>query len=308
MVTRRKFIKDTIVSGVGGYISVSSLGNNTMEGTVVRQWIDQTVHNKPDIIFFMTDQQRWDALGKLNPYIKTPNLDRLANKGIIYRHATSQAACCVPSRNSMMFGLYPSQLGIRTNGSHGIGDSFWPCDPLPALLQKAGYQTAGFGKTHWGRTDKQAGTRGFDYRVVGAKEVGLEKGAVHYQDDENPQGLAAYRNEVRDYGAGEESVSGLIGNASQVPDRDHRDGWVAEKCLEFLDNGINKDRPLFLYLSFLKPHAGFNVPKRFEDIYDINSIPDLEQPPWNTEPDTHLRAAEKGNSALAKRYKDWYEA
>ncbi len=136
----------------------------------------------------------------------------------------------------------------------------------------------------------------------------MEEGAIHYQDDENPEGLAAYRKEVRDYGGGEEAVAGLIGATSQIPDRDHRDGWVAEKCLEFIDTGIDEDRPLFLYLSFLKPHPGFNVPKRFEDLYDINTIPDIEQPPWDTEPDTHLAAGERGNPSLANRYKNWHEA
>jgi len=47
----------------------------------------------------MTDQQRWDALGVLNSRIKTPNLDRLAKAGVVYRQATCQAPMCVPSRN-----------------------------------------------------------------------------------------------------------------------------------------------------------------------------------------------------------------
>ena len=149
--------------------------------------------NKPNIIFFMTDQQRWNAIGINNPNIKTPNLDRLAREGILFNQATCQAPMCIPSRNSMMFGLYPSQIGIRTNRSRGLGDPFMPCDPLPERLRKEGYQTAGFGKTHWGRSEQPIGTRGFEIRVVGAKEVGIETGAIHYQDDENPEGLAAYR-------------------------------------------------------------------------------------------------------------------
>ena len=303
MLNRRKFIEKTVKTGVGGF-----LGLQAVKETAGKSWLNQAIRNKPDIIFFMTDQQRWDALGRLNPNIKTPNLDRLAKNGIIYRQAVCQAPSCVPSRNSLMFGLYPSQTGIRTNGSHSLGDPFLPCDPLPLRLQKAGYQTAGFGKTHWGRTDQAIGTRGFEYRVVGTKGVGLEKGAIKYQDDDNPEGLAAYRKETADYGGGEEAVAGFIGTTSQIADRDHRDGWVAEKCFEFLDNNIDQNRPLFLYLSFLKPHAGLNVPKRFEDLYDINSIPDTEQPPWEVEPDTHLSVAEQGNASLSRRYKNWHDA
>jgi arylsulfatase A-like enzyme len=264
--------------------------------------------DKPNIIFLMTDQQRWDAIGINNPHIRTPNLDRLARQGILFNQATCQAPMCVPSRNSMMFGLYPSQLGIRSNGSRAFNDAGMPCDPLPERLRKAGYQTAGFGKTHWGETDQPIGTRGFETRVVGAKEVGQEIGAIHWQDDENAEGLAAYRKETANYGPGEEGVDGYLGQTSVVADRDHRDGWVAEKCLEFIDNDMDPSRPLFLYLSFLKPHAGLNVPKRFVDMYNINDIPDTEQPPWLEEQDTHLAYGNKTNKFQTTRYLEWRAA
>jgi arylsulfatase A-like enzyme len=255
----------------------------------------------------MTDQQRWDALGVLNPRIKTPNLDRLAKAGVVYRQATCQAPMCVPSRNSLMFGLYPSQLGIRSNSSHSLGDSLLPFDPLPAQLRRAGYQTAGFGKTHWGRIDEEPSTRGFETRVVGAKEVGQEQGAV-YQDSDDPEGLAAYHRETADYGPGEEGVPGYIGCTSSVPQQHHRDGWVADQCLEFLEGGVDPQRPLFLYLSFLKPHAGFNVPKQFEDLYRIEDIPDIPQPPWAEESGTHLAYCDQTNTFLGPRYRTWRAA
>src|SRR5208283_3275426 len=119
------------------------------------------------------------------------------------------------SRNSLMFGLYPSQLGIRSNSSHSLGDALLPFDPLPAQLRRAGYQTAGFGKTHWGRLDEVPSTRGFEVRVVGPKTGGvLQEQGARYQDTEDPQGLAAYNRETADYGPGEEGVPGYIGCAS----------------------------------------------------------------------------------------------
>lgn len=313
MINRRNFIRKSIQGGVAGCFALPVIGANPgmiLPGKVGSlSGSDSGVSaEKPNIIFFMADQQRWDAIGINNPHIKTPNLDRLAREGILYNQATCQAPMCTPSRNSMMLGLYPSQLGIRSNGSHALGDPFLPCDPLPARLQKVGYQTAGFGKTHWGKTDQPIGTRGFETRVVGAKEVGIEIGAVHYQDDENPVGLAAYRREVATYQGGEEGVDGFIGKVSEVADRDHRDGWVAEKCLEFLDHGIDPTRPLFLYLSFLKPHAGLNVPRRFVEMYNINDIADTAQPQWAEEPNTHLSYCDKANKNLAGRYFRWKEA
>jgi arylsulfatase A-like enzyme len=259
----------------------------------------------PNIIFLMTDQQRWDCLGALNPRIKTPHLDRLARQGILFRQAVCPAPMCVPSRYAMMLGLYPSQLGVYTNAD-SLADDQLPAVALPEILRKAGYQTAGFGKTHWRRP--LPSTRGFEVRAIGEPRDSLahEAGALMITDD-NPEGLKQYFAEVATFGPGEEGVQGYIGCVTKVPTRNHRDGWVAEQCLKFLDKGVDPKRPLFLYLSFLKPHAGFNVPKEFEDLYDINDIPDIAQPPWREEPDTHLAAAESDPST-AKRYRQWREA
>ncbi|MBW7456715.1 sulfatase-like hydrolase/transferase, partial [Paenibacillus sepulcri] len=250
-------------------------------------------HMKPDIIFLMTDQQRWDCIGLYNPAIKTPNIDKLAESGIVYNQAVCQAPMCVPSRSSMMLGLYPSQLGVRTNHGGLYDEDKLPADPLPELMRKAGYQTAGFGKTHWnhGHRNPVPPTRGFEVR-----SVGLSRESGHYEDgavmmgDHDPEGLRAYGEETALYGSGEENALGYMGRTSGIPMEQHRDGWVAGQCLNFLDGGIDPDRPLFLYLSFLKPHAGFNVPQEFEDLYRLEDIPDIPQPPWEDEEGTHLSA------------------
>ncbi len=69
-------------------------------------------------------------------------------------------------------------------------------------------------------------------------------------------------------GGGEENNLGYLGFTSKVPEAQHRDGWVTDRCLEFIEEGIDSERPLFLYLSFLKPHAGHNVPAGYEELYD----------------------------------------
>ncbi len=261
----------------------------------------------PDIIFLMVDQQRWDALGVLNDKIKTPTLDRLARQGILFRQATCQAPMCVPSRNALMFGLYPSQTGNVKNGSPALDEAHLPLAPLAEQLRRAGYQTAGFGKTHWGQSKKPNSTRGFETRVVGTPGVEGETGA-RYWSVENPKGVTAYHKEAANYGPGEESVPGYIGCTSQVPESDHRDGWIAEQCLQWLDSGADANKPLFLYLSFYKPHAGLNVPKRFADLYDLAQMPDAPQPPWAQEPDTHLAYVDATNKFHAKRHGEWRAA
>ena len=233
---------------------------------------------RPNIIFLMDDQHRWDALGVENPEVITPTLDNLAKSGVRFTQAVCQAPMCIASRNSMMFGLYANQTGVLRNG-RGIPDDKLPIKPLAQVFADAGYETAGFGKTHWG---VRCSTRGFETRY--AAEV-FEEGAIMMKDLD-PQAKQRYAEETADYGPGEEDPSGYIGETSKLPERDHRDGWVTEKCLDYIKDRED-ERPLFLYLSFLKPHAGHNVPAGFEDKYNLDETEYVKQPPWEKDNSPH---------------------
>lgn len=261
---------------------------------------------KPNVIFLMTDQQRWDCLGKINRLVQTPALDALAEKGILFDQAVCQCPMCVPSRNSLLYGMYPFQTGVRTNGGGITEEDRQPAKPLPQLMADSGYLCAGFGKTHWGHGDgkKPASSRGFHVRAEGQPRSSTlcEENAV-MMDDEDPKGMADYFKEVESYGSGEENWLGYLGCTSKVPAIHHRDGFIFKKAMEFLDNPP-EDKPLFLYLSFIKPHAGFNVPPEFEDLYNIEDIPDMDMPPWDEEPDTHVRAMAAESEALSRIHRE----
>ncbi len=239
----------------------------------------QSTHSKPNIVFLMDDQHRWDALGFVDSKTITPNLDKLANNGIFFDQAVCQAPMCTPSRNSMMFGLYPNQIGVLRNGT-GIPDDKLPAKTLPQLLKEAGYQTAGFGKTHWGL---DCSTRGFETRYIAQC---FEYDAVMMKDDV-PEDKKLYDAESITMGGGEENNHGYLGFTSDLPEEKHRDGWVTKKCLEFIETGIDPNRPLFLYLSFLKPHAGHNVPEGYEEKYNPDQIQYAKQPPWKQDNSPH---------------------
>lgn len=232
----------------------------------------------PNIIFLMDDQHRWDALGVENSVVITPNLDRLAREGVRFKQAVCQAPMCIASRNSMMLGLYPNQIGILRN-EPGIPDGELPAKPLAQLFQDAGYETAGFGKTHWGVASS---TRGFETRYC--SEI-REEGAV-MMIDTHPDKKKAYDNEIAGYGSGEEDPSGYIGRTSGIPEGSHRDGWITDQCMDYLDSRED-ERPLFLYLSFMKPHAGHNVPEGFEDHYELDNMGYAEQPSWDKDISPH---------------------
>ncbi len=234
---------------------------------------------RPNIIFIMDDQHRWDALGMVNKQVITPTLDSLAKQGVFFNQAVCQAPMCVPSRNSIMFGLYPNQTGVYRN-SDGVQDSLMPGKTMAQYFKEAGYETAGFGKTHWGKF--RTNTRGFETRYV--SEI-PEKGAKTMADL-NPDAKARYDAEIANMGPGEENNIGYLGFTSKLPEEDHRDGWITKQTLNYIENR-NDDRPLFLYLSYMKPHAGHNVPEGYEDLYDLDSITYAQQPPWDKDNSPH---------------------
>ena len=234
---------------------------------------------RPNIIFIMDDQHRWDALGMVNSQVITPTLDKLAKDGEFFNQAVCQAPMCVPSRNSIMFGLYPNQTGVYRN-SGGVPDSLMPAKTLAQYFKDAGYETAGFGKTHWGKY--KTDTRGFETRYT--SEIPEFGGKTMVEM--NPEAKARYDAEIANMGPGEENNVGYLGFTSNLPEEEHRDGWITKQAIDYIQKR-DDDRPLFFYLSYMKPHAGHNVPKGYEDLYNLDSIKYAQQPPWKKDYSPH---------------------
>ncbi|MGB3150168.1 MAG: sulfatase-like hydrolase/transferase, partial [Maribacter sp.] len=220
------------------------------------------------------------AIGMINDQVLTPTLDSLAKKGLFYSQAVCQAPMCVPSRNSIMFGLYPNQTGVYRNTGGGLPDDSLPGKTMAQYFKDAGYETAGFGKTHWGKY--KTGTRGFETRYVSELK---EEGSISMAEM-NPDAKARYMEETKGMGAGEENNLGYLGFTSELAEEDHRDGWITKQAITYINNR-DDDRPLFFYLSYMKPHAGHNVPKGYENLYDADSITYAQQPDWEKDYSPH---------------------
>ncbi|MEM9941601.1 MAG: sulfatase [Planctomycetota bacterium] len=133
----------------------------------------ETGLNRPNVLFILTDDQRYDALSCMgHPHLKTPHIDRLANEGLLFKNHFCTTSLCSPSRASILSGLYAH--------SHGVSNNFteYPKDMVsfPLQLQRSGYRTAYVGKWHMGEKNDMP-RPGFDHFVT-------HKGQGKYFDTE----------------------------------------------------------------------------------------------------------------------------
>ena len=99
----------------------------------------------PNILWIVTDDHRPDSLGCTGPsWLKTPHMDRIARRGVLFRHAFSQCPICTPSRSSMITGRYCHSIGVTAMGA---GQRLGPNAPyLTRPLQAEGYHLINVGK------------------------------------------------------------------------------------------------------------------------------------------------------------------
>ncbi|MCG6186027.1 sulfatase family protein [Maribellus maritimus] len=133
---------------------------------------------KPNIVVIMTDQQFADAMSCVmgEQYIHTPNMDKLAEKGIRFTHAYSPNPLCMPMRTSMMTGRFPHETGVLTNDDEDISPSDFVF--LGKLFKDAGYETGYFGKWHVAFDEKQKKIHGFDNPIAKGSQLDAEPAAT----------------------------------------------------------------------------------------------------------------------------------
>ncbi len=173
---------------------------------------------RPNILFILTDDQRFDALGcAANEIIQTPNLDKLAERGLRFENAFVTLSICSPCRAVCMTGQYNSRNGVTQIGNHKISTS---SPHLPRLLRNAGYRAAMFGKWHMGDKPADLGFETFEYFTSNGPYYGR---------------------------------SVKVGNETKRIDK-FIDDYVADKCIDYLDDATKSDKPFFLWMCTQVPH------------------------------------------------------
>ncbi len=121
-------------------------------GFVIVMALSCKPEKKPNIIFLLTDDQRWDALGYAgNNIIKTPNMDRLASEGVFFENAYVTTPICAVSRASILSGQYARRHGIHGFSTHFTDSAY--AKTYPMLLKAAGYKTGFIGKYGIGKEE-----------------------------------------------------------------------------------------------------------------------------------------------------------
>ena len=215
---------------------------------------------RPNIVFILTDDQRYDAMGCAgHPWLKTPHMDRLAREGVMFRNAFVTTSLCSPSRGSFLTGCYAHRHEVFRN--NGV-DPKQSIPTFPELLQKAGYETAFVGKWHMAR--KNSPRPGFNHWISFTGQGRYDRNKLNVD--------------------------------SQVV---HSDAYVTDELTDYAVRFLKKqhDRPFMLYLSHKAVHGPFVPAKRHENLYsDVeiesrhNPQDNLDtKPPWGRKMDANWK-------------------
>lgn len=260
---------------------------------------------RPNILFFMTDQHRADWLGCAgHPVVKTPNIDRLAAKGTRFTNFNVTSPICMPNRGAIFTGRYPSVNGARHNGL-----------PLPStantfvdLLRGAGYHTASIGKSHLQpftdrpmvRTDEDptinpdfpsptkadgeeythehpdsyatAELHEFPQPYYGFDHVRM---VTSHSDECGGHYLQWLRTQTNEWAEIRDRANQLPHDYScpqayrtAIPEELYPSFYIKEEAKSYLKDRAESDAPFFAFVSFPDPHHPFTPPGKYWDMYD----------------------------------------
>jgi len=223
---------------------------------------------KPDILFLMPDQMRGDCLSALgHPAVRTPQLDKLAQEGALFRRAYSTCPSCIPARHALLTGLFPATSGVVGYAARPITHP-----TLPKMLSNAGYMTLLVGR--------------YMHQVPATESYGYQKeirGSTHIDDDEYDKFLkqaapdtGGIRSLIAKLGL---SYNGWAAKPWPLAEDLHPNVWIVSQARKALKE-VPTGQPVFLTASFFSPHPPLDPPKRLFDAYLAQKLPAPAHGDW----------------------------
>ena len=187
--------------------------------------------DRPNIIFILTDDQRWDAMSCMgHKFLKTPNMDRIAKEGALFTNAFCTTSLCSPSRATFLTGTYAHIHGVINNNGREYDPDITPI--YPKLLQKEGYTTAHIGKLHMAPDDRPR--RGYDHWI-------------------SFRGQGVYNNPTLNINGKRQKVTGYTTDL------------LSDYAADFIRQ--QGEKPFCMTLSHKAVHEPFTPPARHKDLY-----------------------------------------
>ena len=227
--------------------------------------------SNPNILLIMTDQQRWDALGVISPWIKTPNMDRIAQEGVQFTNCITNSPACIPARRAMASGLYAHITDVWANCTTSLDTPTWM-----SSIRDAGYRTSLFGKTHlnahWGdlrEVEHLLQSQGIDdvNETAGPRACG--KTLSHMTAEWEKLGIwKTYKKDLEERYANKPHLV----RPSTLGFEHYYDTYVGRKAKEYLE-AYDLNKPWFSWVSFPGPHEPWDAPEPYASAYAPDTMP-----------------------------------
>ena len=250
---RRKFLKQTAAFGAGlGMLSTGCTAN-----VLSNNKTSAKPGKKPNILFIPVDDLRIQLGCYGHTETLSPNIDRLASEGTLFKRAYCQVPVCGPSRVSVMTGLRTTNQWSTT----GLKKDF---TSLPKHFKQHGYHAISNGKAYHNMHDDETSWSEEPWRSV----------AVYHGKGDwagyNQYGI--WQNKESAKLVNKKSGRGPYCESADVPDDAYQDGKVANKTIADLRKCKEMDKPFFIACGFWRPHLPLNAPKKYWDMYDREKI------------------------------------
>jgi len=232
-----------------------------------------------NVLFIAVDDLRPELGCYGNKVVKSPNIDKLASRGVVFGHAYCQQAVCSPSRSSLMTGRRPDATKVWDLETHfrvALPDAVtipqyfkangYHCSALSKIFHPGFEDGRSWSEPHWYPNGQTVDTDPQDPLKRIVKKTG--EGVKEYRKLPLPED-----NDKPNAGKGKKAAKGDAFEMSDKPDEALPDGATAAEAVKRLHALKEKGEPFFFAVGFLKPHLPFVAPKKYWDLYHPDDIP-----------------------------------